>query len=124
MKNPLYSIFVKAAEQAGYAATDDVNGYRQEGFGRMDRTIHKGKRWSAASAYLKPALKRTNLELVTGAHVTRILFEGRRAVGVEYRRGNEIVTIHARRAVVLAGGPIKSPQLLKLSGIGPAEELR
>lgn len=124
MKNPLYSIFVKAAEQAGYAAIDDVNGYRQEGFGRMDRTIHKGKRWSAASAYLKPALKRTNLELVTGAHVTRILFEGRRAVGVEYRRGNEIVTIHARRAVVLAGGPINSPQLLKLSGIGPAEELR
>ena len=124
MKNPLYSIFVKAAEQAGYAATDDVNGYRQEGFGRMDRTIHKGKRWSAASAYLKPALKRNNLELVTGAHVTRILFEGRRAVGVEYRRGNQIVTLHARRAVVLAGGPINSPQLLKLSGIGPAEELR
>ena len=129
MNNPLYSIFVKAAEQAGYAATDDVNGYRQEGFGRMDRTIHKGKRWSAASAYLKPALKRKNLTLITHAHVTKILCDGRRATGLHYVRSGSIntnapATLHARRAVILASGPINSPHLLKLSGIGPAEELK
>jgi len=128
MKNPLYSLFIEAAEQAGYAATADVNGYRQEGFGRMDRTIHKGRRWSAASAYLKPALKRKNLTLITHAHVTQILFEGSRATGIHYVRktlgmGEKPATLHARRAVILASGPINSPHLLKLSGIGPADEL-
>jgi choline dehydrogenase len=86
LQNPLYRAFIDAARQAGYAETTDVNGYRQEGFGRMDRTIHGGQRWSAANAYLPPALKRPNLSLETGALATRILFEGRRAVGVQYRR--------------------------------------
>lgn len=124
--NPLYGAFVQAARQAGYAETPDVNGFRQEGFGRMDRTIYRGRRWSAANAYLKPALKRRNLELRSRAMATRILFEGRRAVGVIYRRGGpsspEIV-VRARREVILAGGAINSPLLLKHSGVGPAREL-
>ncbi len=127
LKNPLYRAFIEAAKQAGYAETDDVNGYRQEGFGRMDRTIHKGRRWSAANAYLKPALKRPNLALRSRALVTRVVMEGRRAVGVAYRPGgpgSPERIVRARREVILAGGAINSPQLLKLSGIGPAEELR
>lgn len=124
LKNPLYTLFVEAAKQAGYEATSDVNGYRQEGFGRMDRTIHKGRRWSAASAYLKPALSRKNLALFTHVRATKIEFEGRRAVAVHYLKGNEPRVIRARREIILAGGPINSPQLLKLSGVGPAEEIR
>ena len=124
MKNPLYSVFVEAAKQAGYAATDDVNGYRQEGFGRMDRTIHKGRRWSAASAYLKPAMSRKNLSLLTGVRATKIEFEGKRAVAIRYLRGGIEHMVRARREIILAGGPINSPQLLKLSGIGQAEELK
>jgi choline dehydrogenase len=124
MKNPLYSVFVEAATQAGYAATDDVNGYRQEGFGRMDRTIHQGKRWSAASAYLKPAMNRKNLVVRTGVHVTKLDFEGKRAVAVRYLKGSKETIVQARREIILAGGSINSPQLLKLSGIGPADELK
>ena len=124
MKNPLYTAFIEAAREAGYPATKDVNGYQQEGFGRMDRTIHKGRRWSAANAYLKPAMKRTNLSVVTHALANRILFEGKRAVGVEYLRGSETKRVMARREVILAGGSINDPQLLKLSGIGPAGELK
>ena len=124
MNNPLYSVFVEAAQQAGYAATEDVNGYRQEGFGRMDRTIHRGRRWSAASAYLKPALTRKNLALFTHVRATKIVFEGKRAVAIHYLNGNEARVIRARREIILAGGPINSPQLLKLSGVGSADELR
>jgi choline dehydrogenase len=126
LQNPLYRTFVEAAKQAGYAETEDVNGYRQEGFGRMDRTIHNGRRWSAANAYLKPALRRPNLTLRSHAMVTRILFEGRRAVGVAYRTGGPggpERQVRARREVVLAGGSINSPMLLKLSGVGPGAEL-
>jgi choline dehydrogenase len=127
LANPLYRAFIDAARQAGYAETSDVNGYRQEGFGRMDRTIHEGRRWSAANAYLKPALKRPNLSLRSGAMVTRLILEGRRAVGVAYRvggPGSPEREVRVAREVILAGGSINSPLVLKLSGIGPAAELR
>jgi choline dehydrogenase len=123
LKNPLNQAWLDAARQAGYALTDDVNGFRQEGFGRMDMTVRKGERCSAAMAYLRPAMKRPNCQVVTQALATRIVFEGKRAVGVEYERGGKRVIARAGREVILAGGPINSPQLLKLSGIGPAEEL-
>ncbi|MFT0859138.1 choline dehydrogenase [Ancylobacter sp. G4_0304] len=124
LKNPLYNVFVEAAQQAGYPATDDINGYAQEGFGRMDMTVKDGVRWSAANAYLKPAMSRSNLKVETHARVTRVLFEGRRAVGVAWERGGERFEHRASREVILSGGPINSPQLLKLSGVGPAAELR
>lgn len=124
LANPLYHAFVAAAGQAGYMTTDDMNGARQEGFGRMDMTVKDGIRWSAANAYLKPALKRPNLAVVTHALVTDIVFDGRRATGIRYEQGGEIRNVQARGEVILAGGPINSPQLLKLSGIGPARELR
>jgi choline dehydrogenase len=124
MKNPLYQAFIDAAQQAGYPATDDINGERQEGFGRMDMTVRNGRRWSAANAYLKPAMTRPNLTVITHALASRILFEGRRAVGIAYRRGGSEHEARARREVILSGGPINSPQLLKLSGVGPAAELK
>ena len=122
--NPLYTAFVEAARQAGYPATGDINGEQQEGFGRMDMTVKNGVRWSAANAYLKPAMKRPNLQVRTHALVTRILFEGKRAVGVRYLQGNVEHEVRASREVILSGGPINSPHLLKLSGVGPAEELK
>lgn len=122
--NPLHAAWLKAGEQAGYVRTDDYNGFRQEGFDKMSMTVKNGRRWNTANAYLRPALSRRNLELRMHARVTRILFEGRRAVGVVYRRHGTEHTVRARREVILCGGSINSPQLLKLSGIGPAEELR
>jgi choline dehydrogenase len=124
VENPLYRAFVEAAQQAGYPATSDINGEQQEGFGRMDMTVKDGVRWSAANAYLKPAMKRPNLEVRTHALATRILFEGKRAVGVRYLQGDKEHEVRANREVILSGGPINSPHLLKLSGVGPAEELR
>lgn len=124
LKNPLYRAFIEAAQQAGYPASDDVNGYQQEGFGRMDMTVKDGVRWSAANAYLKPAMKRPNLRVETHARVERILFEGRRAVGVQWSRGGQTHTLRAAREVILSAGPIASPQMLKLSGIGDADELK
>ncbi|HEY4925741.1 MAG TPA: choline dehydrogenase [Roseiarcus sp.] len=122
--NPLYDVFVEAGRQAGYGVTEDINGERQEGFGRFDMTVKDGVRWSTANAYLRRAMKRGNLEVATHALATRVLFEGRRATGVRYsRRGRDHVAL-ARREVILSGGPINSPQLLKLSGVGPAQELR
>ena len=122
-RNPLYRAFVEAGKQAGYPETADINGFQQEGFGRMDMTVHRGRRWSAANAYLKPALRRRNLLVRTHALATAILLEGRRAVGVRYRHDGRERLAGARREVILAGGPVNSPQLLKLSGIGPAGEL-
>ena len=87
MANPLYGAFIEAGEQAGYARTADMNGYRQEGFGPMDMTVHRGRRWSTANAYLKPASRRANLSVATDAMATRLLLEGRRVRGVEYRQG-------------------------------------
>src|SRR5579862_570747 len=122
--NPLYRAFVEAARQAGYPVTDDVNGGQQDGFGRMDMTVRDGRRCSAAVAYLRPAMKRPNLHVVTHAQVQRIEVANRRATGIRYvRNGGEHVAT-ARREVILSGGPINSPQLLKLSGIGPAAELQ
>jgi choline dehydrogenase len=121
--NPLFDAFIEAAIQAGYPATDDMNGYQQEGFGRMDMTVRRGRRWSAANAYLRPALKRPNLSLRTRAHTARVLFEGRRAVGVAYSHRGRMHRVRAAREVILSGGAINSPQLLMLSGVGPADHL-
>jgi choline dehydrogenase len=123
LANPLYAVFVEAAKQAGYPATDDINGAQQEGFGRMDMTVKDGVRWSAANAYLKPAMRRWNLEVHTHALATRLVFEGTRAVAVRYLQGDTEHEVRARREIILCGGPINSPQLLKLSGVGPADEL-
>jgi choline dehydrogenase len=123
MRNPLYRAFVDAGVQAGYARTEDMNGFRQEGFGAMDRTTYRGRRWSAAMAYLRPARLRPNLVVRSGTLVTRVRFEGTRAVGVEYVRGGRVINARARREVIVAGGAIGSPQILMLSGIGNADAL-
>ncbi|MFD9407186.1 choline dehydrogenase [Streptomyces sp. NPDC059989] len=122
--SPLFPAFMEAVGEAGHPLTDDVNGYRQEGFAAFDRTIHRGRRLSAARAYLHPAMKRPNLDVRTRCFVTRILFEGKRAVGVEYRRGRGAPRQVRAREVILCGGAINSPQLLQLSGVGNADELR
>ena len=123
LANPLYRAFIEAGRQAGYPVTEDVNGFQQEGFGRMDMTVRNGVRCSAALAYLDPARSRANLRILTNARALAITFDGNRATGVRYRRGDSEHLAHARRDIILAGGPINSPQLLKLSGIGPAAEL-
>jgi len=121
--NPLFQSFFKAVQEAGYPLTDDVNGFRQEGFGPFDRNIHKGKRVSASCAYLHPIANRGNLTVQTRAMVTKICFDGTRATGVQYvdRRGQ----VHdvSGGEVVLCGGAFGSPQLLQLSGVGNASEL-
>jgi len=113
----------RPGRQAGYPLTADMNGFQQEGFGRMDMTVGEGRRCSAANAYLRPAMRRSNLAVRTHALVTRVLFEGRRAVGVSYQRGGQDSVVRARREVIISAGPINSPQLLKLSGVGPQAEL-
>ncbi len=120
--NPLAQAFIKAGAEAGYGRTDDYNGARQEGFGAMEATIWRGRRWSAANAYLKPALKRPNCRLVRGL-VRRILVRDGRATGVEISKGGTIAEIRARREVVVAASSLNSPKLLMLSGIGPAAHL-
>ena len=124
LDNPLHQAWLDATQQAGYSLTEDYNGYAQEGFGRMDMTVRDGTRCSAAKAYLYEARKRPNLKVIEKALVTRILFEGTRAVGVEYEQAGQIHQLRAAREVILSGGPINSVQLLKLSGIGPADELK
>jgi choline dehydrogenase len=123
-ENPLHAAWLKAAGEAGYAHTDDVNGFRQEGFGRMDMTVDGGVRASTANAYLRPAMKRPNVEVRSKARVLKVLFEGRRAVGVRYEQGGVEHDVRADREVIVSAGSIGSPQLLKLSGIGPAAELQ
>src|SRR5690349_11619712 len=121
--NPLFGAFFEAVQQAGYPLTSDVNGYRQEGFAAFDRTLHRGRRLSAARAYLHPAMDRPNLEVRTGRLVTGVRFSGTRAVGVEaLHRGRR--EIHDAGEVILCGGAINSPQLLQLSGVGDPELLR
>ncbi|MCG8643704.1 MAG: choline dehydrogenase [Desulfobacterales bacterium] len=124
-KNPLFSAFLNAAEQAGYPLTDDINGYQQEGFGAFDRNIQDGRRLSAARAYLHPVLKqRPNLDVICRALTTKIRFDGKRAVGVEFVKGKssrpETVT---GGEVISCGGAVNSPQILQLSGVGNAKEL-
>ncbi len=122
--NPLFGAFFEAVQQAGYRLTDDVNGYRQEGFARFDRNLVRGRRLSASRAYLHPVLDRANLEVKTRALVTRVRFEGNRAVGVEYRRGRGPSRLVRTGEVILCGGAINSPQILQLSGIGNAADLQ
>jgi choline dehydrogenase len=122
--NPLFGAFFEAVQQAGYSLTDDVNGYRQEGFAPFDRNIHRGRRLSAARAYLHPVTGRRNLEVRTRAFVTRVLFQGTRAVGVEYVEGRGPAKQARAGEVILAGGAINTPQLLQLSGVGNGEHLK
>jgi choline dehydrogenase len=122
--NPLFSAFFEAVQQAGYPLTDDVNGYRQEGFARFDRNVHRGRRLSAARAYLHPVMHRSNLRVETLALVTGVVFEGDRAVGVDYLRGGRLPRSVTAGEVILCGGAINTPQLLQLSGVGNAQELR
>jgi choline dehydrogenase len=122
-ENPLFGAFFQAAQDAGYPLTDDVNGYRQEGFARFDRNLHRGRRLSAARAYLHPVLKRKNLTVHTLSFVTGIRFRGQRAVGVDYQRGGRLRRQVDAGEVVLCGGAINTPQLLQLSGVGNAEDL-
>ncbi len=124
MANPLYGAWVEAGAEAGYIKTDDCNGYMQEGFGAMHMTVKNGVRWSTANAYLRPAMQRPNLTVVTHAMTCRILLEGKRAVGIEYDQGGKIHTVRCRREVLVSSGPIGSPHLLQRSGIGPAAVLR
>jgi choline dehydrogenase len=124
ISNPLHAVWLKAAAEAGYPHTEDVNGFQQEGFGRMDMTVGEGRRWSAANAYLRPAMRRPNLKVLTHALATRIHFEGARAVALEYTHGANKHRVRVGRELILSGGPINSPQLLKLSGVGPEAELR
>ena len=123
LRNPLHGAWLNAAREAGYPATGDINGFQQEGFGRMDMTVQDGRRCSAANAYLRPAMSRANLAVRTNALATRIEFEGLRARGVRYRRGEQETLAIARRELIVSAGSINSPQLLKVSGIGPAAEL-
>jgi len=121
--NPLSQVFIDAAEQAGFDKTDDFNGPRQRGFDHYQVTIRDGKRCSSAVAYLKPVLKRPNLTVSTSSHAERVLLDGNRAVGVQYTRRRKSHSAKAGR-VILSGGAINSPQLLMLSGIGPADHLQ
>jgi choline dehydrogenase len=116
--SPLFRAFFEAVQQAGYQLTADVNGYRQEGFAEFDRTIQRGRRLSAARAYLHPVMGRPNLTVRTRTFVTRILFEGRRAIGVEYQQRGGSPKRALAGEVILAGGAFNSPQLLQLSGVG------
>jgi len=121
--NPLFSAFFAAVQQAGYELTDDVNGYKQEGFAAFDRNIRRGRRLSASRAYLHPVMDRPNLEVETKVFVTKILFEGKKAIGVEViRSGGQVEKIFGDE-IILCGGSINSPQLLQLSGVGNAKEL-
>ncbi|MET0815928.1 MAG: choline dehydrogenase [Solirubrobacteraceae bacterium] len=122
-RGPLYEAFFAAVQEAGYPLTDDVNGYRQEGFAAFDRNVHRGRRLSAARAYLHPVMSRQNLDVATLAQVLGVRFSGTRATGVEFARGRRSHTVEAGE-VVLCGGAINSPQLLQLSGVGAADELR
>ena len=123
--DPVYDAWLDAAKAAGFPVTDDYNGRQQEGFGRGQYTIRGGYRSSAATAYLRPAKSRPNLDVVTGALATRVLMQGTRATGVEYIKGiRETVRVNADREVILSGGAFNTPPLLMLSGIGPADHLR
>jgi choline dehydrogenase len=121
-ETPLFEAFFEAVQQAGYPLTEDVNGYQQEGFARFDRNVHNGRRLSAARAYLHPVKNRPNLTIVTRALATKLLFEGRRAVGVEYVKGNRAEKVYGGQ-LICCGGAINTPQILQLSGVGNAAEL-
>ena len=121
--NPLFRTFVRAGRDAGHPTTGDFNGFQQEGFGPYQLTIHEGRRWSASSAYLHPVLERKNLTIESHAHVSRVLFEGKRAIGIEYVQKKQMQQARATREVILSGGAVNTPQLLMLSGIGDGDLL-
>ena len=121
--NPLYDLFIEAGRQAGYPVNDDFNGAEQEGCGRYDFTIRRGKRWSTSFAFLRPVRRRRNLSVATDTLTRRVLVENGRATGVEIARDGRLLRVHAAREVILCGGTVNSPQILMLSGIGPPEEL-
>ena len=123
-RGPLFDAFFAAVQEAGYPLTEDVNGYRQEGFAAFDRNVHNGRRLSAARAYLHPVMDRSNLDVKTFALTTKILFDGTRATGVEYSLPDRRTRQAQGGEVILCGGAINSPQLLQLSGVGAASELR
>ncbi len=123
VSNPLFTAFFKATRQAGFAYTKDVNGFRQEGFGPFDRNLTRGRRLSAARAYLHPVLKRPNLTLITRAMANKIIFEGNKAVGVSYTHRKKVMEVRGRE-IILCGGAFNSPQLLQLSGVGNENELK
>ena len=120
--NPLFRHFLQAAKECGYDIVDDINGYRQEGFGLFDRNIKRGKRWSAARGYLHPALNRPNLDVITNTLTTGLIFEQSRVVGIRAQRGRSELVIKGKE-VILCSGSINTPQLLLLSGVGPQEHL-
>ena len=121
--NPLQEAFLEAGQQAGFPYTEDFNGYQQEGVGRFDLNIHGGNRWDTGRAYIWPVMSRSSLEVELGALSTRLLFDGARAIGVEFERKGALVRCHAEAEVIVSAGSINSPQLLLLSGLGPADEL-
>ncbi|MGX5914030.1 choline dehydrogenase [Aliidiomarina sp. Khilg15.8] len=123
MQNPLYKAFIRAGADAGYLETNDYNGFQQEGFGAMHMTVKNGVRWSAANAYLKPAMQRSNLTVKTGVQVSKVLLEEKQAVGVELHEQKKVVRYAATSEVILSAGPIGSPHILQLSGIGNHETL-
>ncbi|ALT00507.1 choline dehydrogenase [Lacimicrobium alkaliphilum] len=124
MQNELYRAFIEAGKQAGYGESKDYNGFRQEGFSRMDMSVRDGVRCSTANAYLKPAMARPNLQVQTHALTTRVLMHGKKAVGVEYQYKGRTLQVQAKKEVILSASAFNSPKLLMLSGIGPAEHLK
>jgi choline dehydrogenase len=124
MQNPLYKAFIEAGQQAGYAFTQDYNGKQQEGFGAMHMTVKNGLRWSTSNAYLRPAMKRSNLTVVTHALVHKVLLEDKKAVGVQFERKGQIEQVGCSKEVILSAGSIGSPQILQLSGIGNKDVLK
>jgi choline dehydrogenase len=124
MKNPLYQAFINAGQQAGYEFTKDYNGAQQEGFGAMHMTVKNGRRWSTSNAYLRPAMQRSNLHVVTHALVHRVELEGKKATGIVYERKEKTVVASASKEVILSAGSIGSPHLLQLSGIGNTKHLK
>jgi len=121
--NPLYQAFIDAGDEAGYGKTDDYNGYRQEGFGAMHMTVKKGVRASTSNAYLRRAMQRSNLTLKTGVLSHKVVFEGKKAVGIEFSNNGHTQQVNARKEVILSAGSVGSPQLLQLSGVGPKDVL-
>jgi len=123
MQNPLYRTFIQAGVEAGYASTDDYNASQQEGFGPMHMTVKDGVRSSASREYLDPVKSRNNLTIITGALAQRVILDGKKATGIEYKVNGNIKTAHAAKDVVLSAGPIGSPHILQLSGIGDTQAL-
>lgn len=122
--NPLYQAFIDAGEEAGYGKTGDYNGYRQEGFGAMHMTVKNGVRASTSNAYLRRAMQRPNLTLKTGVLSHKVIFEGKKAIGIEFSKNGKTQQLNARKEVILSAGSVGSPQLLQLSGVGPKDVLK